>query len=61
MVPHDTLYRYFLTLFFIKDAFGRCECKHGRNGDGSCRDRFEGESKRSRGRIISLFPRPGVE
>jgi len=27
--------------FVIKDAFGRCECKHGRNGDGSCRDRFE--------------------
>ena len=33
--------------FVIKDAFGRCECKHGLNGDGSCRSRFEGEFKES--------------
>ena len=31
--------------FVIKDAFGRCECRHGRNdGDGKCKSRFESES-----------------
>ena len=40
--------------FVIKDAFGRCECKHGRgrNGDGSCKDSFEGEREKRNIKIV---------
>ena len=41
--------------FVIKDAFGKCECKHGRNDDGSCRGKFKGESDGSSVKVSKQY------